>query len=134
MCFALKLMLELGLIKSASTGSYYFLPLAMRALNKLAKIVDYEMDKIGGQKVLFPTLSNAKLWKATGNVFCCYCKIQFVIDLHTGRYDEVEGELFKVKDRNFHTYVLSPVRSFIYFSIKFMRKFCFIVRLLLLDT
>lgn len=59
-------MLELGLIKSASTGSYHLLPLAMRALNKLTKIVDYEMNRIGGQKVLFPSLTNAKLWKATG--------------------------------------------------------------------
>lgn len=62
----LQLMLELGIIKPASSGSYHFLPLAMRALDKLTKIVDYEMNKIGGQRVLFPTLANAKLWKATG--------------------------------------------------------------------
>lgn len=59
-------MLELGIIKPASMGSYHFLPLGMRVLDKLSKIVDCEMSKIGGQKVLFPTLTNAKLWKATG--------------------------------------------------------------------
>lgn len=61
-------MLELGIIKSAGTGSYHFLPLGMRALDKLAKVVDREMNKIGGQKVLFPTLANANLWKATGKL------------------------------------------------------------------
>lgn len=60
-------MLELGIIKSASTGCYHFLPLAMRSLDKLIKIVDWEMNKIGGQKVLLPTLANATLWKTTGN-------------------------------------------------------------------
>lgn len=61
-------MLELGIIKPASTGTYHFLPLAVRALDKLTRIVDWEMNKIGGQKVLFPTLTNAALWKATGKV------------------------------------------------------------------
>lgn len=59
-------MLEMGIIRPAGTGSFHLLPLGVRALEKLSKIIDKEMVNIGGQKVIFPALSNANLWKATG--------------------------------------------------------------------
>lgn len=34
---------------------------------------------------------------------------EVIIRFYIGRFEEVAGELFKVKDRNFHMYVLSPV-------------------------
>lgn len=59
-------MLELGLIRSANPGCFHFLPLGLRSLNKLIRIVEDEMSKIGGQKVLFPGLVNSKLWRQSG--------------------------------------------------------------------
>lgn len=61
-------MLELGYIRPASPGCYHLLPLALRSLQKLINIVDQEMENIGGQKLMFPTLTAAKLWEATGTV------------------------------------------------------------------
>lgn len=60
-------MLELGIIQQANPGSFHFLPLGIKSLNKLKKIVDDEMFKLGGQKVMFPSLINTKLWESSGN-------------------------------------------------------------------
>lgn len=62
-------MLELGIIRQANPGCFHFLPLGLKALSKLIKIVDDEMLKIGGQRVLFPGLINTKLWKQSGITF-----------------------------------------------------------------
>lgn len=86
-------MIELGLIRPASSGSFYFLPLGMRALEKLVNIVDDEMHKIGAQKLLLPTLCNSNLWKSTKRLY------------------DFGSELFTVKDRHDNTYILSPVRG-----------------------
>ncbi|KAF2901000.1 hypothetical protein ILUMI_05184 [Ignelater luminosus] len=88
-----RLMLELGIIRQASPGSFHFLPLGLRALEKLIRLVDLEMSRIGAQKVMFPTLTNAKLWESTG------------------RLDDIGPELFRLKDRHQHTYILSPTHE-----------------------
>lgn len=59
-------MLELGIIRQASPGCFHFLPLGVKSLEKLTSLVDEEMKKVGGQKIVFPTLTNAKLWEKTG--------------------------------------------------------------------
>jgi prolyl-tRNA synthetase len=84
-------MLELGIIKQASPGCFHFLPLGVKALEKLTNLVDEEMKRIGGQKIIFPTLTNSKLWEISG------------------RLETVSSELFKIKDRHDHGYILSPV-------------------------
>ncbi|XP_017782213.1 PREDICTED: probable proline--tRNA ligase, mitochondrial [Nicrophorus vespilloides] len=88
-----KLMLDLGIIKQSSPGSFHYLPLAVRSLNKLTKIVDEEMANIDAQKVIFPTLTYSKLWEKTG------------------RISDVDSELFKVKDRHDGSYILSPTHE-----------------------
>ncbi|KAL3276765.1 hypothetical protein HHI36_012132 [Cryptolaemus montrouzieri] len=87
-----KLMLELGIIKQSSPGCFNLLPLGIRALEKLTRIADEEMQSIGGQKVEFPTLINEKLWTLSGRV------------------NEVK-ELFKLKDRHAHSYILGPTHE-----------------------
>lgn len=59
-------MLDLGYIRPASPGCYHLLPMTLRSLQKLITIVDKEMQNIGGQKLIFPTLTSAKLWETTG--------------------------------------------------------------------
>lgn len=59
-------MLNLGLIHQSSPGCYNLLPLAVKALDKLKILVETEMQSIGGQKMVFPTLTNSKLWETTG--------------------------------------------------------------------
>ncbi|EEZ98764.2 probable proline--tRNA ligase, mitochondrial [Tribolium castaneum] len=88
-----RLMLELGIIRQASPGCFHFLPLGVKSLEKLTRLVDEEMKKIGGQKIIFPTLTNAKLWEKTG------------------RLETVSSELFQIKDRHDQSYILSPTHE-----------------------
>lgn len=84
-------MVNYGIIKSASTGMYSFLPLGMRVLNKLINIVDKEMANLGAQKIMLPALTSSKLWKKTN------------------RYNSSKTELFTLTDRHGKEYILSPV-------------------------
>lgn len=59
-------MLEQGLIRQASSGVYHFLPMGLRALEKLTALVDEEMGSIGAAKMAMPILTSASLWKETG--------------------------------------------------------------------
>lgn len=59
-------MLETGIIRSANPGCFHYLPLGLKSLNKLIKIVENEMLKISGQKILFPALISSTLWKQSG--------------------------------------------------------------------
>lgn len=64
-------MLELGIIRQAIPGCFHFLPLGLKSLNKLIKIVENEMKKIGGQNILFPGLTSSSLWKESGIALLC---------------------------------------------------------------
>ncbi|KAJ8920512.1 hypothetical protein NQ315_005381 [Exocentrus adspersus] len=88
-----RLMLELGIIRQSSPGFFHFLPLGIKSLNKLKKIVNQEMNNVGGQNVLCPSLINCNLWKTSG------------------RLENAGPELFQLKDRHRHSYVLSPTHE-----------------------
>jgi len=66
------------------------MPLGLRVLNKLIRIVDNEMSKIGAQKLLLPNLTNASLWEKTN------------------RLQDIQAELFTVQDRHKNLFILSP--------------------------
>jgi prolyl-tRNA synthetase len=59
-------MQDMGVIRQASPGAFYLLPLGERSLQKLIRIVDDEMCKINAQKLLLPLLTSGELWKSTG--------------------------------------------------------------------
>ncbi len=54
-----------GFIRESVAGRYYFLPLGMRVHEKIIKIIEEEMEKVGAQKILTPTLHQIDLWKET---------------------------------------------------------------------
>lgn len=82
------LLLRAGYIKQVSTGIFSLLPPAQRVSKKIQSIIREEMDKIGGQEVLFPVVMPRELW-----------------DL-SGRYDSIQEELLRFKDRNGHDMLL----------------------------
>ena len=51
-----KLLLRAGLIRKLAGGVYTFLPLGLRALRKVEKIIREEMDRAGAIEVLMPAL------------------------------------------------------------------------------
>jgi len=60
------LLLRGGFIRQLAAGIYSYLPLAQRVLNKIAKIVREEMDRIGAQEFFLPALHPAEIWQESG--------------------------------------------------------------------
>ena len=85
-----KLLVRAGLMKKVAGGLYTYLPLGMRALNKVQRIVREEMDRAGAQEIVMPILQPAELWKTSG------------------RWESMGPGMFRLKDRAAHDYALSP--------------------------
>ena len=61
-----KLLTRAGFIRREVAGVYNFLPLGLRVIEKISKIIREEMNAIGGQEVLLSALQNKQSWKLTG--------------------------------------------------------------------
>jgi prolyl-tRNA synthetase len=70
-----------GFIRQLAAGSYTILPLGQRVRLKVAGIIRDEMNAIGGQEMMPPTLHPAEVWRKSG------------------RYDLMGENLFKLEDR-----------------------------------
>jgi prolyl-tRNA synthetase len=64
------------IIAQGHPGAFHLLPLGQRALDKLIKVIDEELDSIGAQKMSMPTLAKAELWKKTS-------KFSFILSIAT---------------------------------------------------
>ena len=76
-----RLLVRAGYIRQLIAGAYSLLPLAHRVRAKIRRIIEEEMDAIGGQQFLLPALHPAELWR------------------RSGRYQMVGEELFRFHDR-----------------------------------
>ena len=76
-----KLLVRGGFIRQLAAGSYIMLPLGQRVRLKIAGIIREEIDAIGGQEMVLPTLHPAEIWKKSG------------------RYEQMGDNLFKLQDR-----------------------------------
>jgi prolyl-tRNA synthetase len=85
-----KLLLRAGLIRKLAGGVYTFLPLGLRALRKVEKIIREEMDRAGAIEVLMPALQPKEIWETSG------------------RAETARDVLFKVKDGANREWFLSP--------------------------
>ncbi|CAL1546346.1 unnamed protein product [Lymnaea stagnalis] len=92
-CNSHKLMLYNDIIAQSHPGGFHILPLGLRSLEKLTRLVDEEMQAIGGLKISMTTLASDSLWK------------------QSGRYTEAGAELFTLKDRHKHEYCLGPTHE-----------------------
>ena len=88
-----QLMLRAGLIRKLAGGLYTFLPLGLRALRKVERIVREEMDGAGAQEILMPAMHPQELWE------------------RTGRFDVLKDVMFKIKDRQERNLVLGPTHE-----------------------
>lgn len=61
-----KILIQAGFVDKLSAGVFTFLPLGLRVLNKICRVVREEMDKIGGEEILMPVLVPKENWTATG--------------------------------------------------------------------
>ncbi|OGP69438.1 MAG: proline--tRNA ligase [Deltaproteobacteria bacterium RBG_13_60_28] len=61
-----RLLLRAGMIRKLASGIYNFLPLGLRALRKVERVVREEMNRAGAQEVLLPAVQPAELWQESG--------------------------------------------------------------------
>ena len=88
-----QLMLRAGMIRRLASGLYTWLPLGLRVLHKVERIIREEMDAAGAQELLMPVVQPAELWQASG------------------RWDEYGPELVRFKDRHERDFVLGPTHE-----------------------
>ena len=88
-----KLMIKAGMIKQASAGIYSWLPLGLRVLKKIEKIVREEQDNAGANEILMPTIQSADLW------------------IKSGRYDDYGKEMLRIKDRSGREMLYGPTNE-----------------------
>ncbi|MFZ6016042.1 MAG: proline--tRNA ligase [Nitrospirota bacterium] len=75
------LMLRAGYIRQLAAGLYIYLPLGLRVIEKINKILREEMNAIGAQEISMSVLHPAEIWQ------------------ETGRWYEIGDEMFRLKDR-----------------------------------
>lgn len=61
-----QLMLKSGMIKQSSSGVYYWLPLGVRVLKKIKYLIRQELNEIGSQEVIAPSLQPITIWQKSG--------------------------------------------------------------------
>jgi prolyl-tRNA synthetase len=61
-----KLMLRAGLIRMLMAGVYSYLPLGLRVLGNITKVIRQEMDAAGASELLLPALQPQELWVRSG--------------------------------------------------------------------
>ncbi len=88
-----QLLLRAGLIRKLGAGLYTFLPMGLRALRKVERIVREEMDRAGALEVLMPAIQPPEIWQ------------------QSGRYEAASEVLFKVEDRQGREWLLGPTHE-----------------------
>ena len=58
-----KLMLRAGYIRKLAAGIYSYLPLGLKSLKKVEKIIREEMENAGAQELLMPALMPAEAYQ-----------------------------------------------------------------------
>ncbi|WP_166265918.1 proline--tRNA ligase [Marinobacter caseinilyticus] len=88
-----QLMLRAGMIRKLAAGLYTWLPLGLRVLRKVERIVREEMDKSGAQELLMPAVQPAELWQ------------------ESGRWEQYGGELLRMNDRHGRDFCFGPTHE-----------------------
>ncbi len=76
-----RLLLRAGYVRQLMAGHYNLLPLAVRVRAKVIGIIRQEMNAIGAQEVLLPTMHPAEIWR------------------RSGRWEVMGEEMFRLTDR-----------------------------------
>ncbi len=88
-----RLLVRAGYIRRVAPGIYSWLPLGVRMLERVSRIVRQEMDRIGAQEVHFPALIPRDPYE------------------QSGRWSEYGPLLFKLEDRKGAEYLLGPTHE-----------------------
>ena len=89
-----KLLVRAGYMKKQSAGTYIYLPLAIKVINKIENVIREELDKVGCIELQMPMLLTQ--------------------DVYAGRIDKFGNDMFRLKDRNNKDYCLAPTHEEIF--------------------
>lgn len=93
------LLLRAGMIRKLASGVYGFMPMGLKALKKIEKIIRDEMDAEGCQEILMSALQPAELWK------------------ESGRWNAYGPEMWRVCDRHEREFCLGPTHEEVFTDI-----------------
>ncbi|TDR38068.1 proline--tRNA ligase [Aquamicrobium defluvii] len=88
-----RLMLRAGMIRQQGAGSFSWLPLGKRVLDKVCRIIREEQDRSGALEIMMPTIQSADLWR------------------ESGRYDAYGKEMLRIKDRHERDMLYGPTNE-----------------------
>jgi prolyl-tRNA synthetase len=88
-----QLMIRAGLVRKLAAGLYTFMPMGLRALRNVERIVREEMNRAGAIELLMPALHPREIWD------------------RTGRYDVLKEIIYKMRDRQDREMVLGPTHE-----------------------
>ena len=88
-----QLMIRAGMIRQTASGIYSWLPLGLKVLRNIEKIVKEEINKTGALEILMPTIQPAELW------------------IESGRYDDYGKEMLRIKDRHDRNILYGPTHE-----------------------
>ena len=83
-------MIRAGMSKKLAAGVYTYMPLGLRTIRKIEKIIREEMDRAGAVELLMPIVQPAELWQ------------------ESGRWEKYGPELLRIKDRHGRDFVIQP--------------------------
>ena len=88
-----RLMLRAGMLRQQGQGSFSWLPMGKRVLDKVCRIIREEQDRAGAQEILMPTIQSAELWR------------------ESGRYDAYGKEMLRIQDRHEREMLYGPTNE-----------------------
>ncbi|BBY29388.1 proline--tRNA ligase [Mycolicibacterium sediminis] len=91
-----KLLIRAGYVRPVGPGLYSWLPLGLRVLRKIERVIREEMAAIGGQEILLPALLPRAPYETSN------------------RWSEYGDNLFRLKDRRGNDYLLGPTHEEIF--------------------
>ena len=77
-----ELLTKAGFIERQMAGVYNYLPLGLKVYRKIENVIREEMNNIGAQEILMPSLQSKELWN------------------QTGRWEKMEDIMYQFKDNH----------------------------------
>lgn len=104
-------------MKPLDKGTFYYLPVLQRSLNKTTELIKRFMHKVDGQQITIPNLTSVDLWSKSGQwskdtprkMMKVHIKYSFAHLKLKGRLENYQSELFVTNDRHGQSLLLGPV-------------------------
>ena len=88
-----QLMLRAGLVRQLAAGLYTWLPLGLRVVRNIERIVREEMNRAGAQEIQMPVVQPAELWE------------------ESRRWEKMGAEMLRMRDRHERDFCLGPTHE-----------------------